>query len=191
MRSCYGWLLLVCGLLVVTLPARAVITADLPLKTVLRSEFVFIVKIDKLDTNPESPRMVLKLDENLKGKAPFERLPVHLAATSEEGKKDKHTDILVNRLAPDLALVFFVSKKPDKYVAFVYSNGTWFQLHGVENDQKNVVWSHLNCEPYLRRTFKGTTAELKQAIVDALAGKKDPPPVDKNEKPGFGPEAKK
>lgn len=42
-------------------------------------------------------------------------------------------------------------------------------------------------QPYLRRTFKGTTAELMQTIRDGLAGKKVPD-VDPKEKPGLGPE---
>ena len=190
MRRYCGWLLLGVGLLGLTWPALAVITADLPLKTILRNEFIFVAKVEKLDADPEKPRMVLKLEENLKGKAPFEKLPVNLIATSADGVKDKHTEVLLKRLAPDLPLVLFVFKKEDKYIAFVYTYGTWFQMHGAITD-KNVVWSHFNCEPYLRKTFKGTTAELRQAIVDALANKKEPPPVDAKEKPGFGPEVKK
>ena len=50
-------------------------------------------------------------------------------------------------------------------------------------------WAHL--EPYLRRTYKGTTAEMAQAIRDGLSGKKKPPPPDAREKPGLGPEPKK
>jgi hypothetical protein len=42
-------------------------------------------------------------------------------------------------------------------------------------------------EPYLRTTFKGTTAELQKVLVDHLAGKgKLPEPI--KEEPGFGPE---
>src|SRR5262249_23717559 len=43
-------------------------------------------------------------------------------------------------------------------------------------------------ETYFRRTFKGTTAELKQITVDFLEKSKEPPGPDRDEKPGYGPE---
>src|SRR5207249_244863 len=43
-------------------------------------------------------------------------------------------------------------------------------------------------EPYLRGTFKGTTERLRQIIIDGLAGKKEPPPPNEKEPPGYGPE---
>src|SRR5262249_49322641 len=66
-------------------------------------------------------------------------------------------------------------------------NGTWMQLTGVK-DGDTVRWSFTHLEPYLRRTYKGTTAEMKQTVQDALAGKKEPPAPDEKEMPGFGPE---
>src|SRR5262249_59172938 len=70
---------------------------------------------------------------------------------------------------------------------FVYTKGTWSQiLGGIDDD--TTTSRFLNSEPYLRRTFKGTTAELRQAIVDGLSGKKEPPPPDEKEAPGYGPE---
>ncbi|HWG43059.1 MAG TPA: PQQ-binding-like beta-propeller repeat protein, partial [Gemmataceae bacterium] len=71
--------------------------------------------------------------------------------------------------------------------AFAYTNGTWFQMVGVEADGM-VRWSFTHGEPYLRKTFKGSTADLKQIVVDSLADKKKPPEPDTKEKPGFGPE---
>src|SRR6202022_273504 len=75
-----------------------------------------------------------------------------------------------------------------KYVVFAYTNGTWFQLTGTETEKDKLSWSFTHCEPFLRRTFKDSTEELKQAIADALADKKKPPEPDTKEKPGFGPE---
>lgn len=186
MLRCFGWAML--ALLFLALQGRAVITADFPLKAVLKSEqHILIAKVEKLDSNPELPRMVLKVDENLKGKAPFEKLAVNLTAGSAEGKKLNHTDEMLKRLETDLPIVIFASKRGNQYIAFAFTNGTWFQMHGKESSPGTYVWSFMNCEPYLRRTYKGTTADLRQTVIDALAGKKEPPPTNPKEEPGLGP----
>jgi outer membrane protein assembly factor BamB len=98
--------------------------------------------------------------------------------------------LILKRVAPKLPLVLFVLKQGKKYTTFAYTNGTWFQMIGVEADGM-VRWSFTHGEPYLRKTFKGSTADLKQILVDSLAGKKKPPEPDTKEKPGFGPEIEK
>ncbi|HEV3117066.1 MAG TPA: PQQ-binding-like beta-propeller repeat protein, partial [Gemmataceae bacterium] len=174
--------------LLLTLPrADAVITRLTPLREVLNSEqLIFSVKVDQLD--PDKPSVTLKLDETLKGKVPFEKLPINLTGDSE-GQREQHTSKLLKRLAKDLDLVIFTSKRGKRYTAFGYTNGTWFQVIGqAEDDSARVRWSFTHCEPYLRRTFKGTTDELKQVIRDGLANKKQPPEPNAKEEPGLGPE---
>ena len=62
-----------------------------------------------------------------------------------------------------------VSKLNKRYTAFGYTNGTWFQMIGqAEDDPAKVRWGFTHCEPYLRRTFKGTTEALKQVVQDGL-----------------------
>ena len=92
-------------------------------------------------------------------------------------------------MAPKLPLVLFVNQNGKNFTAFAYSNGTWFQMAGERADDGDVLrlpFTHI--EPYLRRTFKGTTAEMKKVVVDALSGKAEPPPPNLKEKPGIGPE---
>src|SRR5262249_12393261 len=153
-----------------------------------KSTFILVVKVETID--PDRPSVVLEVDEDLKGKAPFRRLPVNLKGDSEAAKK-KDTPNLLKRLAPKLPLVLFFNQMGDKkdYVAFAYTNGTWFQLTGVGDDDSDTVrWSFTHCEPYLRRTYKGPTADLRQVVIDGLAGKKKPPEPDPKEKSGLGPE---
>src|SRR5205085_2105152 len=47
-------------------------------------------------------------------------------------------------------------------------------------------WSFDHLEPYLQRTYKGTTADL----LDIVSGKKKAPKPDAKGKPGIGPKAK-
>jgi outer membrane protein assembly factor BamB len=176
---------LVIGLLLAARPAQALITRLTPLGDVLTATPVIATAhVDMLD--PARPAMVLRIDESLKGKAPFERLPLNLTG-DREAAKAKDTPQLLKRLAPKLPLVLFLEPRDKTFTAFAYTNGTWFQLTGMlTDDGPRGAFTH--CEPYLRKTFKGTTAELKQVIADVLAGKQKPPEPDRKEKPGLGPE---
>jgi outer membrane protein assembly factor BamB len=167
------------ALLLFPRPAHAVITLLTPLRAVLQDEqLIFRAKITDLAAS--RPGMRLALDRNLKGKPPFGTLLVSLAGDNQ-GQKEREQ--LLKRLAKDLPLVVFASQSGKGYIAFGYSNGTWFQMVG-----EGTRWRFTHCEPYLRRTFKGTTADMCKTIVDGLAGAKAPPDPDPKVEPGFGPE---
>jgi outer membrane protein assembly factor BamB len=168
--------------------AQAFITALYPLKDVLAGgQLIFMAKVEKLD--PDKPALVLSMGEKLKGQPAFDKLPMNLTGDSE-GQKLKHTPQLLKRMAVDMPVVVFVNQRGKRYEAFVFSNGTWFQAigHIDKEDSAKIRWAFTHCEPYLRRTFKGTTAELRQIVIDGLSGKKAPPEPDPKEPPGLGPE---
>jgi outer membrane protein assembly factor BamB len=184
-RNGLAGLLVTFGLLLAATPVQALITRLTPLRDVLQeATFICTVQVESVDA--DKPAMVLVVDENLKGKAPVRKLPV-LFKGDAEARKNKHIPQILKRVAPKLPLVLFVLQRDKKYTAFAYTNGTWFQIIGVESDGM-IRWSFTHGEPYLRKTFKGGTDELKQILVDSLAGKKKPPEPDTKEKPGFGPE---
>lgn len=144
------------------------------------SDFLFTAKVERVD--PDKPSAVLVLGEHLKGKAPFTRIPINLT-----GDKQKHTPQLLKRIAPDLPLVIGVKKQEDgKFMMLAFTNGTWFQVLG-QTDGDQTRWAFTHCEIYLRRTFKGTTAELQQTVTGVLAGKAKAPAPNPKEPPGFGP----
>ncbi|HEV3204609.1 MAG TPA: hypothetical protein VGY77_09505, partial [Gemmataceae bacterium] len=182
------------GLAMCLCPARleGVITRLTPLKEVLAGEkFIFVAKIEKID--PDNQTVLFKVDENLKGKPSFGKIPLNLTG-DREGQKEKHPAAMLKRLAPGISVIVFASpnKQNTRYSAFGFTEGTWFQMIGqVDKEDATVVrWSFTHCEPYLRRTFKGTTAELRKVIIDGLEGKKPPPEPDAKEQPGLGPEIK-
>jgi outer membrane protein assembly factor BamB len=183
-----GGLVLGLGLMLLAGPAFAVISRPTPLAGVIKeSQFIFTAKVDKLA--PDKPGVVLVVDEDLKDKAPFRRLPVNLTGDADAAR-DGHTAKLLKRLAPKLPLVVFAyTSQQGSYLAFAYTNGTWFQMKGEKAaNSETVRWAFTHAEPYLRRTFKDGTADLRQLIVDTLAGKKTPPAPDLKVEPGFGPE---
>jgi hypothetical protein len=161
--------------------AWAVIERLTPLGSVISdADYIFLAKIEKVD--PARPSVVLNVAEDLKGKPEYRRLAVNLT-----GDKEKHTPELLKRIAADLPLVVFVTVVDERQLTLAYTNGTWFQLIGTP-DGGQVRWAFTHCEPFLRRTFKGTTAELETLVRGVVAGKAKAPPPNKEEKPGFGPE---
>jgi outer membrane protein assembly factor BamB len=182
-----GGVILAVGLLASGQRAEAFITRLTPLGEVLAEyKFICTARVDKVD--PARPATVFLIEDDLKGKLPYRRLPVNLTG-DRDAKKHNHTAQLLKRLAPKLPLVVFVNQRGKRFTAFGYTNGTWFQMIGqqVEGDRP-IVWAFTHCEPYLRRTFKGTTEEMRQAVVDGLSGKKKPPEPDPKEAPGLGPD---
>jgi outer membrane protein assembly factor BamB len=180
-----GGLALLGALLLMASPAGAVIERPYPLqKAIDDAQMIFMVKVDRLA--PDKPAVVLAPGDALKGKVPFAKLPVNLTG-DDDAQKKKETPQLLKRLAPKLPLAVFVTKQDKQYLGLAYTNGTWFQLTAPA-DGDNPVWSFTHFEPYLRRTFKGTTAEMQETLADAIAGKKPAPKVDPKEKPGIGPE---
>jgi outer membrane protein assembly factor BamB len=174
-------------LLGVTGSVFAIIAAPLPLQAIVAdSDWIVVAKVEKIDS--DASLVALTVTEDLKGKATVRRLAVTFRG-DEEAKKLNHVPQLLKRLAPELPLILTVNKNGKRYSAFVYTNGTWFQLRGQQGDAADkVFWNLTHGEPNLRGTFKGTTAELKQLIVDHLAGKTKLPGQNDKEPPGFGPE---
>ena len=75
--------------------------------------------------------------------------------------------------------VVFVRRDDNELLAFGYTNGTWFNMTGVEVAGSRR-WRFNHCEPYLRRTFKGTTEEMQKVLADGLAEKAKPPDPDES-----------
>jgi outer membrane protein assembly factor BamB len=180
------------GLLAVALApaALALVKRPYPMEEVLRDcKFICTATVETLDA--DKPSAVFVVDDDLKGKFPTRRLKINMSGDATAKKLDHRAQIL-KRLAPKLPLVMFVVENGDTFFVYVYTNGTWFNMQGEKaDDPEKTVWAFMHGEPYLRRTFKGTTEEMKKLVVDGLAKKVKLPAIDNKEQPGFGPEIKK
>lgn len=191
--------MLAAGLFVFNPPANAYIQSEVSMKQVLaQTQYIFTAKIDSFD--PEKRVAMLSVSDHLKGKAPFQKLQIALDMDREGAREYNRPSHLLKRLATNMPVVFFADSREGAFapirrgnlVLFLYTNGTWVQFAGVtsEEGQTSLPIKFHHFEPYLRRTFKGTTEELRQVIVDGLSGKKAPPPYDSKEPGGLGPEVK-
>jgi hypothetical protein len=130
---------------------------------------------------PEKPVAVLTVEKSLKGEQAFERLAVRL-----DGEKEVETRQLLARLGADVPVALFITESKGQYVGLAFTNGTWFQLIGKQANGR-IVWQFTHLEPYLRRTYQGTTVELLRLLPEVIAGKVNAPPLDPKAKPGIGP----
>lgn len=184
-----GMLLLGMGILLIGHPAFALITADYPLKNAIKGMQVFSAKVEKFDADKKVA--VIAIGDTLKkDKAPFEKVRVTFAKPDPSPELKDHAEKVMKRLATDLPLVVFYDnpQKGDVHVLMGYTNGTWFRMQYEGKQPGSEFWRFLHAEPYLRRTFKGTTEDLQKTITDFVKDKKEPPKTNPKEEPGFGPE---
>ena len=168
--------------------AWALIERLMPLSTIIAdADFIFVAKVEKIA--PDKPGMILTVAEDLKEKASFRRLAVNLTGDAD-AVKEKQLEKLLERIAPDLPIVVFVNQPNKNYMLLAYTNGTWFQIVG-QADGNDIRWSYTHFEPFLRRSFSGTTAEMRQIVADAVVGKQKPPAIRPKEPPGIGPVVEK
>lgn len=166
---------------------HAVVQRTVALKSVLESEsWIAVVRVDRLDDS----RADLGVLRNLKGSGKEDRFILHLTGDAEAAKAGQPKQ-LVERLAPEMEVVLFGSVRGERRTIVGFANGTWFQMTGDARAGMSASLSFTHFEPYLRRTYRGTTAELAQIITDCLAGRREAPAPDPQEPPGIGPPLKK
>jgi hypothetical protein len=164
-------------------PADAVITKLLPLKSVIDgSDHIFIANTESIE--PARPSMTLSVVTDLKGNITARRLPVLL-----KGDSEGNPNHVIDRVKAGTPLILFVTEQGDQLLTVAFTEGTWFQLIGKTVDGA-TRWEYTHGEPYLRRTFKGTTEEMKSIINAYLKDMKAPPPAMPDEPAGFGPTLK-
>src|SRR5262245_56057687 len=89
-------------------PAHALVSRLTPLNEVISDyPLIFTATVESVDA--EKPAVVLTVSEDLKGKAPFRRLPINFTGDSE-AQKEKQVPVLLKRLAPRLTLVVFAQE---------------------------------------------------------------------------------
>jgi hypothetical protein len=180
-----------------TSEVRGVIKATSPLKLFVR-DATQIVRVRVTQFDPEKNRLVFDVEQDLKGK--IEPRGMNVAWKVDPDSKWEGIRALPRLLkcfGPDQQAVLFINDAGGFWhnrgatrkfpIAFGCINGSWFCMESTKLDNGKLLWRLAQGEPYLRTTFKGTTAELNQVLVDHLAGKGELPGPVKAE-PGFGPE---
>ena len=179
------------AVLVLADSSNAKITNPVTLEQLVKDQpLIFTAKI--IEFLPDKPGLVFAPVDKLRGEFQFERVPVNLAG-DKEAIDEKQPALLLERLEKELPIVVFAGRRGRTIDAVAYTNGTWIRLAGQvekEGDKEITRWRFLHCETYFRRTFKGTTQEMIDAVKSGLKGGKLPA-YNEKEEPGYGPPLKK
>jgi hypothetical protein len=159
------------------LPAQAVIKRLYPLADIIAdADSIRLARVIVRDR--QSHQVTLKPASTLKGDPESVRFSLALSG-SDHGSE---LPILEERLPPGRTVLFF--GKRGRF-ALGYTNGTWFRL--AEPERAGRPWRFAHLEPYLTRTFRGSTEALRRTVTDVLAGKRKAPDPDPTVSPGYGP----
>jgi len=160
-----------------SLPAAAVIQRLYPLGDVVRdADVIAVATVARRDARAHVVEVRHAAD--LKGKAGWSRTRFRLSG----GDNRAQLPVLEKRLAPGRTVVLL--GKPKRFM-LGYVDGTWFRL-AEPGDPKPEPWQFVHLELYLRRTYRGTSAELRRVVTDVLAGRAAAPAPDPTAKPGYG-----
>lgn len=184
-------------LVLFTAEAPAVIKATSPLTLFVR-DATQIVQVRVTQFDADKNRMGFEVEQDIKAKLADRSMPVVWKLEPDSKWEGIRTlPRVLKCFGPDQKAILFMNDvggfwhnkgNTRKFpIAFGYTNGSWFCLESTKLDNAKLLWRLAQGEPYLRTTFKGTTAELNKVLVEHLAGKgKLPEPV--KAEPGFGPE---
>jgi hypothetical protein len=156
-------------------PAGAVIEALTSLeKFVADADLILVANVKQLDL--EKGRLVLAVENRLKGDDTTALLPVRLGGNANEA--------LSGVSQGDIA-VLFISRAGQQNLAYGYVGGAWFHMIGSD-DQGTVRWQFKAGEPYLRRSYSDETSKLIELITANQAGTGGLPAPDATIPSGYG-----
>ncbi len=126
-------------------------------------------KVESVDR--EKQRAIVKLEEDLKGKSEFSHIKINLAVGQR--KKETSPEMLMEKFNVGLPVIIFYQVVGSNLNCLGYVSGTWFQVFGADNPDKNRVWwNFTHIEIYMDRTFSGSTEEFQRVVRATLSGKK-------------------
>lgn len=155
-------------------PASAVIQRIYPLADIIAdSQIILFGKINQ----GGSGLVKIGVERVAKGKLGDKSLRI---ATPTARAKDAQA--LCRRLAVGTPVVLFVAQPGTKRIGFGYADGTWFHIE-QDPSAAHADWRLVGAEPYLVRTFRGSTDSLKRIVLGVLSGKLKAPAPDPTAKP--------
>jgi hypothetical protein len=151
--------------------AHSFITREYTLQEVLDAcTNIAFGRAESVDASKQ--RVIVKLEENVKGKSEFSHININVAVGQVKGKQTSPA-MLMEKFKVGLPVIIFYQRVEATLNGLGYVSGTWFQIFGADKpDRKSVWWNFSHLEVYMHRTFSGSTEEFQKVIRAALSGKK-------------------
>jgi hypothetical protein len=167
------WWLLIAACVIISFgiqTAHSFISREYTLQEVLDAcTNVAFGKVESVDRAKQ--RVIVKLEENLKGKSELSHIRINVAVGQK--KKETSPKMLLEKFKEGLPVIIFYQVVGSNLNGLGYVSGTWFQIFGADNPDKNRVWwNFTHIEIYMHRTFSGSTEEFQKVVRAALSGKK-------------------
>lgn len=176
--------LVILAALLTTMPTWAIVEKVTSLEQIVRdSQVIAVARVSRIDR--ESQRLLLTIEETMKGEPAVQRIAVDLNADSV-AQPGSNPDELLDRVEPEAKVVVFLTEVGTEHLIFAYARGSWFHLSGPL--QNGVVRArYQNTEPVLRKTYRNDVDALLSLLDDHIQRGKPLPRPDVNAKPGLGP----
>lgn len=123
-------------------------------------------------TSVNRQRLTVKVtvDEDLKGKSDRQEIQINL--TVGQGNFPQK---MIKQFEAGLPIIIVYAKNGARIDSLGHVNGTWFQMHALDQQDKNRVWwNFTHIEIYMHRTYNGSTPDFQKLLRNISDGKTMP-----------------
>ncbi|MDA1087573.1 MAG: FG-GAP-like repeat-containing protein [Verrucomicrobia bacterium] len=124
---------------------------------------------------------VAKLTHSVKGETKFAQIKMNFAVGQEW-----YPEAIMTVLEEGKPILFFYADYPDQRFdlgCLAHVNGIWFQIFAAPGHEEKQWWTFTHLEPWMNRTYRGTTPEFIRLVREVIAGTREPPAPNPAEKP--------
>ncbi len=122
--------------------------------------------------NAKRLRSIVAVEEDAKGVSNVDEIKMNFA--TGQYRRGSSPPQMVKLLKVGMPIIVFYQRNQWGIQSLSYIDGMWFQTYGPGEDFPDGWWSFPHTDPYLLRTFDGSTMEFQKIVRAILAGEKWP-----------------
>ena len=108
-------------------------------------------------------RAVVTVLEDVKGKTEYSQIKINIAVGQE--RQGSTRQMLLDELDVSLPIIIFYQKQGASLAGLGHVSGTWFQIKGMDQPQKDKVWwNYTHIEIHMHRTYDGSTEDFQRLL---------------------------
>ena len=111
---------------------------------------------------------IIVVEEDVKGKSNLDEIRMNFS--TGHYRRESNPQKMTRLLKVGMPIIVFY-RQSYRIESLGYVNGTWFQTHSYAG-YSDGWWGFTHIDPYMSRTFSGSTTEFQRMVRSILAGKK-------------------